>query len=227
MRKLLIAVAEPVFIDELTKAFRQHWEVCVCTDGYAAVERIRSLHPEALIIDLQLPKKDGLSVLVESFLDLPPTVVALSAVISPRIRQDAARWGVDYLFEIPFDLDKVKMALDEAVGQQIPAKRTAQHLRALGARAGLDGYSCVITAVPYLIEDPARKLGKEVYTYVSKVCGLTDYRNVERAIRFMINNAWHRRDVEIWARYFPLNAKGDIDRPKSKDFIRCLMLLCK
>lgn len=227
MKKLLIAEHVSAFSEILTDVLRQDWDISICTDGNSTIDALQALQPDALIIDLGLPRNDGLSVLAESFPRLPPAIVALSSVVNPCVKQSAARWGVDYLFELPFDPGKVKAALDEAALQQIPAKRTAQHLRTLGFRSGLDGYICLIAAVPYLLEDPARKLGLEVYTHVAKVCGLTDYRDVERAIRFAIKDAWKRRDLKAWADYFPLNENGDISRPKSKDFIRLLMLLVK
>ena len=225
MKKLLIAESVKVFAEVLTDQMQRNWEVHVCEDGYAAMDILSRLQPEALIIDLKLPMKDGLSVLAECFPDLPPAIVALSASATPAVAQAAARWGVDYLYEIPFDPEQVRMALDEAVGQQIPAKRTAQHLRVLGFRSGLDGYSCLVAAVCRLLQDPAQKLCMEVYDYVAKVCGLTDHRDVDHAIRTAIKDAWKTRDIEQWAKYFPLNAEGDVDRPKSKDLIRLLMLL--
>lgn len=223
MRKLLIAEHVAVFADELIAALRQDWDICVCTDGFMAVDMIKCTQPEALVIDMRLPNRDGFSVLAECFPDLPPAIVALSAEVKPYMGHAMARWGVDYLFEIPFDPAKVRLALDEMVGQSVPAKRTAQHLRVMGFRSGLDGYSCLIAAIPCLLRNPAQKLGKEVYNRVAQICGMTDDRDVERAIRFAINDAWKRRNITEWAKYFPVNEMGDVDRPKNKDFIRCLM----
>lgn len=225
MKKLLIAEHVDPFTDILTDMFQQDWDIYTCTDGCSASDMLRSLQPDALIIDLGLSEKDGLSVLAEVFPYLPPAIIALSSTVNPCMEQSAARWGVDYLFELPFDPKKIKVALDETIFQQIPAKRTAQHLRALGFRSGLDGYICLVATVSYLLEDPARKLELEVYPHVAKLCGMTDHRDVEHAIRSAIKNAWKRRIIQDWANYFPLNENNDIDRPKSKDFIRCLMLL--
>lgn len=225
MKKLLIVEHVKVMAEALTEALGEKWEIVVCGEGHRASGMMEAISPDAMIIDLGLPCIDGLSVLSEAFPHLPPFTVALSSVVTDTVFRSATALGVDYIFEIPTDINTIKATLNDASLRQIPARRTAQHLRKLGFRPGLDGYICIVAAVPYILEDPARKLGLEVYDHVAKVCGLTDYRDVERAIRFSINDAWRRRSVSDWAYYFPLNKSGDIDRPKNKDLIRALMLL--
>lgn len=225
MKKLLIVEHVKLMADALTDALGEKWEIIVCREARLAVGMMEASDPDAMVIDLGLPCIDGLTVLSEAFPHLPPVTIALSSVITDAVYRFATSLGVDYIFEIPADINTIKATLDNAYLRQIPARRTAQHLRALGFRTGLDGYICIVAAIPYILEDPARKLGLEVYDHVAKICGLTDYRDVERAIRFSINDAWRRRSVRDWARYFPLNKSGDVDRPKNKDLIRALMLL--
>ena len=227
MKKLLIVEHVTVMAEALVENLRDEYDIVICEEARRAVDMLADEQPDAMIIDLGLPHMDGLTVLSDAFPDLPPFIVALSSVVTSAVRGRAAALGIDYLFEIPADMKEIRAVLKEASMRKIPARRTMQHLRELGFRPGLDGYICIVAAIPHILEDPARKLGLEVYDHVSKVCGLTDYRDVERAIRFSINDAWGRRIVENWARYFPLNRNGDIDRPKNKDLIRVLMMLVK
>ncbi len=223
MKTLLIAEPSEILIDDLTSVLKEDWQIHICRDGCSAAETLLALQPDALIIDLKLPQKDGLTVLMECFPDLPPAIIAVSSTTTPCVEQSVARWGVDHLFQLPFDARKIRLCLDEAVGQTIPAKRTAQHLRVLGFRSNLDGYLCLITALPLLLQDPTQKLSKELYDPVAKICGLTDSRDVEHAIRTAIKDAWMQRIVSDWAKYFPVDSNGDVACPTVKAFLRCLM----
>lgn len=223
MKTLLIAEHNEILISELSKALSARWEIYTCRSGSTIPDLLKELQPDAMILDLSLPPNGGIEVLAAAFPDLPPAIIALSAIVNSHVEHCAARWGVDYLFEIPFDIKQLKSALDDAVLQRIPAKQGAQHLRILRYRSGLDGYMCLLASLPVIIEDPARKFGKEVFTIVAELCGMTDHRDVDHAIRTATNDAWERRDIEVWSKYFPLNKDGDIDRPKTRDIIRCLL----
>lgn len=225
MKKLLIVEHVKIMADALAEALAENWDVVVCSEGCYAVGMMESIRPDAMVIDLGLPCMDGLAVLSEAFPHLPPFTIALSSAVTDTVYRAATGLGVDYVFEIPVDMSTIKAVLNDASLHQITARRTNQHLRALGFRAGLDGYICIVAAMPYILEDPARKLGCEVYGHVARICGLTDHRDVERAIRFAITDAWRRRKIQDWANYFPLNKNQDVDRPKNKDLIRSLMMV--
>lgn len=224
MKKLLIAEHCEVMAEELEKALAGQWDVHVCHDGYAAVDAVESLRPDALIIDLGLPKKSGFGVLAECFPNLPPVIIALSAVVNPFVEQYAARWGVDYLFQIPFDMDLLVSCMGSVTQfQEIATKRVAQHLRVLGISAKLTGYYCLLLAIPLLKEDLSQHLHKEVYSWVAAALRM-DPRAVEKAIRTAIQSAWRQRSPQTWAHYFPTNGDGEVECPKNKEFVVSLAM---
>lgn len=219
MKKLLIAEHSQVMVEELYAALQEQWEIYSCDDGIKALELLRNLQPDAMIIDLGMPKKSGLEVLAESFPDLPPFIVALSASISPFITEYAARWGVDFLFQIPFNMDLLLDCMGSVPQiRTVAANRTAQHLRVLGVSAGRSGYYCLMLAVPFQQEDFSQHLHKEVYCRVAS-CLRTDARAVERAIRTAIQHAYTHRNPDIWTQYFPVNNYGEVECPSNKEFI--------
>jgi len=63
MTKVLLAEDDPAISDPLARALRREgYEVDVCTDGESALaEGLK--HPDLLVLDLGLPKMDGISVL--------------------------------------------------------------------------------------------------------------------------------------------------------------------
>jgi DNA-binding response OmpR family regulator len=62
MRKVLLAEDDPAIADPLARALRREgYQVDVCTDGESALEEAMQ-HPDLLVLDLGLPKMDGLEV---------------------------------------------------------------------------------------------------------------------------------------------------------------------
>jgi two-component system, NtrC family, response regulator AtoC len=97
-------------------------------DGDEALARIRSEKPAAVLLDLKMPGRDGLSVLGELgpdvLAELPVIVVTAFGGSSPAI--EAMRRGAyDYLTK-PFDLDEVTLTLKRALRQRALAAEVRQ-----------------------------------------------------------------------------------------------------
>ncbi|WP_435020105.1 sigma-54-dependent transcriptional regulator [Tundrisphaera sp. TA3] len=88
-------------------------------DGEQALARIRDGGPDAVLLDLKMPGRDGLEVLAElgpMLADLPVIVVTAFGGSAPAI--EAMRRGAyDYLSK-PFDLDEVLLTLGRALKQR-------------------------------------------------------------------------------------------------------------
>jgi two-component system response regulator AtoC len=102
-------------------------------DGDEALALIRSDNPDAVLLDLKMPGRDGLDVLGElgpALADLPVIVITAFGGSSAAI--EAMRRGAyDYLTK-PFDLDEVLLTLKRALRQQA----LAAEVRTLRARSG-------------------------------------------------------------------------------------------
>ncbi len=100
-------------------------------DGDAALACIRAERPDAVLLDLKMPRRDGLSVLAElgpALADLP--VIVITALGGSGAAIEAMRRGAyDYLSK-PFDLDEVLITLRRALRQ----KELAAEVAALRAR---------------------------------------------------------------------------------------------
>jgi two-component system response regulator AtoC len=88
-------------------------------DGDEALAKIREARPDAVLLDLKMPGRDGLAVLTEldsALADLPVIVVTAFGGSSAAI--EAMRRGAyDYLTK-PFDLDEVLLTLKRALRQR-------------------------------------------------------------------------------------------------------------
>jgi len=78
-------------------------------DGPAAVDAIRRLAPDLVVLDIQMPGLDGFEVLDRAAVDLMPTVIFVTAYDRFAIRAFEVH-AVDYLLK-PFTAERLRQAL--------------------------------------------------------------------------------------------------------------------
>ena len=104
-------------------------------DGDEALAGVRAKNPDAVLLDLKMPGRDGLKVLAELqplLADLP--VIVVTALGGSAAAIEAMRRGAyDYLSK-PFDLDEVLLTLKRALRQ----RALAIEVKALRARTKQD-----------------------------------------------------------------------------------------
>lgn len=99
-------------------------------DGELAIRMIEEKKPDILILDLMLPKKDGIAVLKAiSAMERKPIVLATSVFITEYVSNAAANLGVRYLMLKPCDMGLLgsgwrKSGLGRACGFLPPGGRT-------------------------------------------------------------------------------------------------------
>lgn len=222
MAKLLIAVHSDILAGSIARAMPKDWSVSVCHDGIAAEHLLRSQKPEALIIDLRLPCKDGLAVLKDVFPDLPPAILGLTDYDPAYVVNAATSFGAASVIQVPTTIRTiVERITDIAASIVTPPTLLSRHLDKLGINAERDGYRCMIKVIPILKKDPTLRLHKEVYPFAVEALGLTDVRCVEHSIRSAIKAAWLRRDETVWSFYFPTEKYGT-GCPNNQSFLRRL-----
>src|SRR5690625_4315539 len=80
--------------------------ICSVYDGVSAVEACQKHRPDVLLLDLVLPKLDGMGVL-EALKKVPnrPKVLMFTAFGQENFIQQALSLGADYYIMKPFDID--------------------------------------------------------------------------------------------------------------------------
>jgi len=95
---LVIADDHPLILDAVENLFRVEKNLRVvarCRDGEAALKAVRWHQPDILVLDIQMPAKDGLVVLREMRKEkLPTRVVILTATLDEEGLAEAIRLGV-------------------------------------------------------------------------------------------------------------------------------------
>lgn len=220
MQKLLIAECDTALREGLVELLRRQYDITLCADGDTAISLLESLRPDAVILDLVLPEKEGFFVLEESAAFLPRVVLGITDFSNDYVSQTAQELGISYLFRKPCQPRVIAGRLAHLM-QYLPASTpsdaqsiTAQILLRLHFNPKNDGFRFLKVSIPLYAQDPNQRLCKELYADIATICGAGSWNQVERSIRSAIENAW-REAPECWEQYFP----GAKESPTGKTFI--------
>lgn len=117
MRRILVADDEPNMRWVLEKALiKAGYDVEVVEDGLMAVERVLLECPDLLLLDLKMPKLDGMEVLRKVKIHFPDLIVIiLTAHGTTTNAVEAMKAGAfDYLMK-PFDIDELLLTVAKAL----------------------------------------------------------------------------------------------------------------
>ena len=203
-------------------------------DGETAIRMIEEKKPDLLVLDLMLPKRDGISVLkAVSAMERRPKTLALSAFITDYVSAAAAGLGVRYLMLKPCDLPTLIERLDEIRGAEtlrLPEKRRMDKhsiesmvtgiIHEIGVPAHIKGYQYLREAIIIAVNDMdvINAITKVLYPQVAKTFQTTPSR-VERAIRHAIEVAWDRGDLDTLQRFFGYTVSNTKGKPTNSEFI--------
>lgn len=215
MLKLLVADMSQEMTDALEKTLGSEFEMVVCHDGETALEQLHYFRPDVLILHLTLPFKDGLTVLQESD-HKPRVILAMANHLPDYAEKRAAELGIQYILFMP-TVKTVRLRVMDLIAEtdHRASHRVAVHLHTLGFRSNLDGYRQLCVGIPLFAKNPGMLLSKELYPAIGAVFALPDCRTVEHSVRKAITDAWARRDIIVWEKYFP----GARTAPTNKAFI--------
>ena len=107
-------------------------------DGFEGLEKLKSFRPDVLLVDLQMPRMDGMETIAHIKEQLPEVVaIILTAHGSIRSAVDAIKQGVyDYLTK-PFDNDQLLLVVRRAVGLSRLHREVAELRRQLSVSRGV------------------------------------------------------------------------------------------
>jgi DNA-binding response OmpR family regulator len=97
------------------------YEVDLAADGHQALGRARAQRPDVIVLDIALPKLDGLGVIrvlrgEESTAKVP--IITLSASAGPQVSAAAVEAGADLALEKPCLPDELEMAIRRFVPKE-------------------------------------------------------------------------------------------------------------
>ncbi len=116
---VLICDDEPALRELVRASLDGKYAFAEADDGDACLEQVRRLRPDIIVLDLMMPRRNGLDVLAElredeDLADIP--VIILTA--QPASRDDALRRGADVVMVKPFGPDEINAAVKEVLSSR-------------------------------------------------------------------------------------------------------------
>lgn len=223
---VLIADSSEDFCANLTAALQRTGGfriVGTAGDGEQVIRMVEQQKPEMLVLDLMLPKKDGLAVLKAiSGMEHKPVVLVTSVFISQYVSTSAVSLGVRYIMPKPCDMTALVEHLTEIRGREIlriPVQRrlckvdveamVTGILHESGIPAHIKGYQYLREGIIVAVDNMnvVGAITKVLYPQIAKTFGTTPSR-VERAIRHAIQVGWDRGSLQRFLGYSASNNQG-------------------
>lgn len=200
-------------------------------DGFAALDALNEIKPHLLLLDLVLPRIDGLGVL-EKLADcqVKPRTILMSTVCNEDVLKKALVLGIDYYIMKPVNLDvlctrvrQFSLPIRQPKAVVTPEKaeiaaRVTEVLINLGIPAHLLGYQYLREAIMVTIErsQMIHSITKGLYPAIAAHFNIT-VPKVERAMRHAISLTKERGNPLLIDRLFGQNTK--FDRTSNSRFI--------
>ena len=229
--KVLIADQRIPFAKEVAKHLSGHCEIKQCHDGSRTLEYCRKFKPDILFLDMEMPHLDGLSI-IRAILDSGMKIEILACTVcvdSPYAMRQLVHLGVRYILPKPCTVAAAVARLYEMMVTHSDICWDVENeinclMLSLGLRMDLNGYPCLREAIIQMLQDHSKQVTKSVYPEVAKKFG-GDGKRIERVIRSVIEDAWKRRDENVWNMYFNQMKNGEIKCPTNGYFIS-RMVMC-
>lgn len=248
--KIRILAADPnldfcLMLEKITANEKDLELVATAHDGAEALAMIAELKPDIVLLELVLPKLDGLEVLRR----LPetgcsPHIIILSGFINNNVISACSAGGADFFVTKPCDSSTLIMRIRQIAGtlttpvhgggydcRAITERKQNQEqanleavvtdiIHEIGVPAHIKGYQYLREAIILTINDMdmINAVTKVLYPEVARKFGTTPSR-VERAIRHAIEVAWDRGDIETLQKFFGYTVSNIKGKPTNSEFI--------
>lgn len=203
-------------------------------DGDEGIKIIREKKNEydVIILDLIMPKKDGIYVLEEmQKRGIEKKVIVETSYNASEVIREVSEYGVDYFILKPFELSDLEKRINDVMNRKKDKQNIdfyhsnlqvaiSKMLHDLGIPSHIKGYQFIRDAV-YMLFDKPEIIGgitKELYPELANRYDTTVSR-VERAIRHAIEVSWTRGDLRLMENIFGHSVDIDKAKPTNSEFI--------
>lgn len=214
--------------------------VTTCCDGLQLLSILRDTQVDVLVLDIFMPKCDGLKVLEElrqnsSLYKIPNRIIVLTAFSNIRIMQKCSELNVDYFMIKPIDFNNLLEVIYELRSRKIktpteiiPYKKEqidldteiTNILHDIGVPAHIRGYQYIREAIKMVYDDMEvlNAITRGLYPNLALKFKTTPSR-VERAIRHAIEVSWVRGNIETITKIFSYTISYNKSKPTNSEFI--------
>ena len=240
---VLIADDNRDFCDEMSDYIKASSDMClagVANDGDEAYGMICATRPDIVILDIIMPKRDGISLLkklANTKMTKRPTIIAHSVTGNEKVMESCYQAGAEYFLLKPQTCDAIADTIRSLAPGNSPVTVAPQQatkteketdletivtefMHELGLPAHIKGYQYIRTAIMMVVNnmDLLNYITKQLYPDIAKKYGSTSSR-VERAIRHSIEVAWTRGRPETMNNIFGYTIDTGKGKPTNSEFI--------
>ena len=248
MGKLNVAIADDnerilELLEEIVNSDNELNVVGKANNGEDMCHIIKNQEPDVVLLDLIMPKMDGISVMEhvneDKNIRKKPEFIVVTAIGQERITEDAFRKGAHYYIMKPFHKDMIINRIKDTKGMgQIESRLTGYRteqmelpeeslenyvtnmLHEIGIPAHIKGYHYLRDSILMAVDDMdvLNAITKVLYPTVAKRHQTTASR-VERAIRHAIEVAWSRGKLDTLDELFGYTVSNGKGKPTNSEFI--------
>ena len=239
MREVNVAIADDNerILDMLGEIIEQDQDLNLigkADNGEDIYHLIKEKKPDVVLLDLIMPKMDGLSVMEKVNMDEQitkrPEFIIVTAVGQERITEDAFRKGASYYVMKPFHNDMILSRIKDAGnGERKNSSKKQEYnletrvtdmIHEIGIPAHIKGYHYLRDAIIMAVDDMdvLNAITKVLYPTIAKMHQTTASR-VERAIRHAIEVAWSRGKLDTLDELFGYTVSNGKGKPTNSEFI--------
>lgn len=243
---VLIADDNREFCDAMSDYIKASPDMCVAgvaNDGDEAYGLICAARPDVVILDIIMPKRDGISLmkrLADTKMTKRPIIIAHSVTKSQAVMEACYSAGAEYFLLKPQTCEAIADTIrslapgnstnrtTSAPQQGMPPERretdletvVTEFMHELGLPAHIKGYQYIRTAIMMVVNnmDLLNYITKQLYPEIAQKYGSTSSR-VERAIRHSIEVAWTRGRPETMNEIFGYTIDNGKGKPTNSEFI--------
>ena len=240
--KLMLADDNLTLRNSLTAYFSSQTDIVLtrpAANGVETLELVDAEQPDVLLLDIIMPRLDGLGVLRELMQrSVRPRVIMLTALRSDDVIARAMELGASFYIVKPADPREIHQHILTVAGASGPApaavpespasayarwspdERVANLFLSIGIPAHIKGYQYLREAVRMVIEDGdvINRITKELYPGIARRYG-TSASKVERAMRHAIEVAWNRGRLDVTNQLLGVTLFNERDKPTNGEFI--------
>lgn len=193
--------------------------VGIATDGSSALDAVRHLEPDVMLLDMALPETDGFEILKAiRLMTRVPLVFVMSAIRSREISEEAMALGAAHYFIKPIDLDALMGIIRVAFSGRLgTAERASKLLNTLKVPPGIRGFKYLKSMIIQSINSRTPDFSAFVRRCAAE--NGTDTEAVRRAMRYAIRVAWDRDTGGRDSFFFHWKREGN-SAPDAEDFVR-------
>ena len=251
MERLSVAIVDDNqrildMLDDIIQTDKELDLVGKAKNGEEMCQIIKDRQPDVVLLDLIMPKMDGLTVMEQvnkqEFVDKRPYFIVLTAVGQEKITEDAFNKGANYYIMKPFDNDMVISRIKDVKNRNVARPSEVRKVQPyekreelkernleadvtaiiheIGVPAHIKGYQYLREAIIMSVNDidMLNSITKILYPTIAKKFQTTPSR-VERAIRHAIEVAWSRGKMDTIDALFGYTINNGKGKPTNSEFI--------